>query len=79
MYTEEVAGLLLRIKFNAHPVIDTEASNIRVGLGVYPAGCYMNHSCRPNSVVHTINGGNILVVRSLRPIAAGEQVWRGSR
>lgn len=69
----DIASLLLRLKFNVHPVLDA-VSQRRVGLGLYPAACYLNHSCDPNAVAHTVNGGSIIVFRSIRPIPVGTPV-----
>ena len=64
--------LLLRIMCNAHPVHDKTGK--QVALGLYPAGCYLNHSCMPNAVCSHLGGGRALVVRPTHPIRAGEQV-----
>ena len=64
--------LLLRIMCNAHPVHDKTGK--QVALGLYPAGCYLNHSCMPNAVCSHLGGGRALVVRPTQPIHAGEQV-----
>ena len=69
----DLAALLLRLKYNVHPVVSDTAQQ-RVGIALFPAACYLNHSCDPNAVAHTVNGGNIIVFRSLRPIPAGEPV-----
>lgn len=69
----ELASLLLRLKYNVHPVV-SDTTQRRVGIALFPAACYLNHSCDPNAVAHTVNGGSIIVFRSLRPIPKGEPV-----
>lgn len=66
----DVAGLLLRIRVNAHPIMD-DASQAAVGLGLFPGACYLNHSCAPNTVVHAGSGGRVVVARTIRPIPRG--------
>jgi hypothetical protein len=66
------AEVLYRILCNAHPVHDQMGKQI--ALGLYPAGCYLNHSCMPNAVCSHLGHGRALVVRPLHPIAVGEQV-----
>jgi hypothetical protein len=68
-----VAELLLRLRHNAHPIV-LAATRRHVGLGVFPAACYMNHSCAPNVVHHFVDAGRTVVFRALRDIAAGEEV-----
>ena len=71
--TDELCALFLRLKFNCHPIMD-DSSLQRVGVGLYPAACYLNHDCTPNAVAHTVNGGSIIVFRAIRPIPKGEPV-----
>ena len=59
----EATRLLLRVKYNAHPVLDGGTQSRRVGLGLYPAACYLNHSCFPNASYHTTNLGRTMVFR----------------
>jgi len=66
--------LLLRIKFNAHPILDMASNTRRVGVGLYPAAALVNHSCYPNTVYHHVNQGRTLVFRAIRDIAPGEEV-----
>eukprot|EP01043_Picozoa_sp_COSAG02_P024537 COSAG02_NODE_1344_length_13159_cov_10.788208_4_plen_759_part_00 len=72
--TEAVVDLLLRIKYNAHPIHDAATHSKKVGLGVFPAACYINHGCSANVVYCHVNQGRTIVFRALRPIEAGEQV-----
>lgn len=60
---DELGRLLLRIKYNAHPVLDGATQSRRCGLGLYPAACYLNHSCFPNTCYHTTNLGQTMVFR----------------
>jgi hypothetical protein len=41
--------LLLRLRFNAHP-LSIMGGAVSV-LGVFPAACFLNHSCRPNAAL----------------------------
>ena len=72
--TEAAVDLLLRIKYNAHPIHDAATHSKKVGLGVFPAACYINHGCSANVVYCHVNQGRTIVFRALRPIDAGEQV-----
>lgn len=66
-----LAGLLLRIRLNAHPVVNGYGQ--RVGLGLYPMAALVNHSCLPNVTAAAVQGRTI-VMRALRALRAGEQV-----
>ena len=72
--TENVVDLLLRIKYNAHPIHDASTHSKKVGLGVFPAACYINHGCMQNVTYYHVNQGRTIVFRAVRPIQAGEQV-----
>ena len=72
--TESVIDVLLRIKYNAHPIHDASTHSKKVGLGVFPAACYINHGCMQNVTYYHVNHGRTIVFRALRPIQAGEQV-----
>eukprot|EP00658_Telonema_sp_P-2_P040714 TRINITY_DN29110_c0_g1_i1.p2 TRINITY_DN29110_c0_g1~~TRINITY_DN29110_c0_g1_i1.p2 ORF type:complete len:241 (-),score=45.65 TRINITY_DN29110_c0_g1_i1:129-851(-) len=69
---EHAVGVYRRILCNAHPVLDGTGKS--VALGVYPAGCYANHSCDPNVAISHVGDGRALVMRALRPIAQGEEL-----
>jgi len=69
----DVTRLLLRIKFNSHPIYDSAGSS-RIGLGLYPAAALMNHACAFNAVCSFAPGGAVLNVRAVRAIEPGEQV-----
>lgn len=71
---DDVADVLLRIKYNAHPIHDAASHTRKVGLGLFPAACYINHGCSANVVYCHVNQGRTIVFRALRPIAAGEHV-----
>lgn len=44
---DEVVENLLRIQANAH-MITRPDDKARLGLGIFPIACYVNHSCAPN-------------------------------
>lgn len=44
------------------------------GVGMYPFGCYINHSCLPN--VWTMSVDNRLICKVIRSIKKGEQIFR---
>lgn len=44
------------------------------GLGLYPIGCYLNHSCVPNVYCYSVD--NRLICKVIRPIRSGEQLFR---
>ena len=69
-----MASLLLRIKYNAHAIHNSDSHSRKVGLGLFPAAAYINHGCSANVVYSHVNGGRTIVFRALRPIAAGETV-----
>ncbi|EKX48874.1 hypothetical protein GUITHDRAFT_105498 [Guillardia theta CCMP2712] len=46
---------MLRIKFNAHPI--TNGSFKRIGLGIFPSACMLNHACNYNAVYSFVPGG----------------------
>ena len=56
---------------NVFNVIDS-SHECAVGLAVYGLPSFLNHSCEPNTVV--LFSGAELRLRSVRPIASGEQV-----
>lgn len=69
----DVAELLLKIKFNAHPIMDSVGAS-RVGLGLYPAAALVNHACDFNAVLSFAPGGAVLSVRAARSLREGEAV-----
>ena len=71
--SKDLMLLLLRIKFNSHPIYDSTGSS-RIGLGLYPAAALINHACSFNAVCSFAPGGAVLNVRAVRPIDPGEQV-----
>jgi hypothetical protein len=71
---EHTVSLLLRIKYNAHPVTDESSQSRKIGLGLYPAAAYINHGCTPNVVFSHTNEGRVIIFRALRPIEPGEEI-----
>eukprot|EP00929_Paragymnodinium_shiwhaense_P100978 TRINITY_DN63701_c0_g1_i1.p1 TRINITY_DN63701_c0_g1~~TRINITY_DN63701_c0_g1_i1.p1 ORF type:complete len:620 (+),score=141.30 TRINITY_DN63701_c0_g1_i1:131-1861(+) len=65
-----VAKLMALIDINAMVVTDEEQRGIAVAL--YPTGAYFNHDDSPNCV-HSFVGRRLLV-RTLRPVAPGEEL-----
>ena len=45
---DEMIDLLLILQCNAHAISGKD--KVVLGLGIYPAACYLNHSCDPNVV-----------------------------
>ena len=70
---DDIALLLLRIKFNSHPILDSLGST-RVGLGLFPAAALANHACSFNAVVAFAPGGGVLSLRAVRAIRADENI-----
>jgi hypothetical protein len=64
---EALLGLLLRVKANAHRVLDDDTASAAVGLGLFPAACLLNHGCVPSALLHYREGGRSLHVRALAP------------
>eukprot|EP00455_Lapot_gusevi_P043851 TRINITY_DN539_c0_g2_i1.p1 TRINITY_DN539_c0_g2~~TRINITY_DN539_c0_g2_i1.p1 ORF type:complete len:608 (+),score=225.18 TRINITY_DN539_c0_g2_i1:57-1826(+) len=62
-------GLLLRIQCNAHWINDT-FQHKRIGLGLFPAASYFNHSCEPNCVFTFQK--DVMQFHALRDIRPGE-------
>ena len=46
---EALVDLLLRVKANAHRVLDDQTASAAVGLGIFPAACLLNHRHEPRS------------------------------
>ena len=71
--SKDIASLLLRIKFNSHPIYDSTGT-FRSGLGLYPAAALINHACAFNAVCSFAPGGAVLNLRATRAIEPGEPV-----
>eukprot|EP00878_Enallax_costatus_P011592 GHUV01012100.1.p2 GENE.GHUV01012100.1~~GHUV01012100.1.p2 ORF type:complete len:544 (+),score=225.45 GHUV01012100.1:895-2526(+) len=67
---KHIAQLLARFACNNHTVCDEELRPI--GVGIYPLGALINHSCQPNCV-QSFEGPNI-VFRSLSDLKAEQQI-----
>jgi len=80
-----IGSLMMRhmnvLQFNAHEIYEffrgdrgrmKPFKNNLVGVGVYPQASYFNHSCHP--VTTRYNIGKKLVLKSLTPIAPGQEV-----
>lgn len=70
-------GLMLRymqsLPCNAHEVSEFRRDgSVEIGAGLYNTLSLINHSCDPNVVRHCY--GDVVVLRSIRPIAKGEEV-----
>ncbi len=68
---QRALGLYLRTKVNAHHILDHNKTII--GLGLYTAASYVNHSCDPTCVLHFGPTG-AMVMRTLREVKAGEEL-----
>jgi hypothetical protein len=69
----QLVQVCCRINGNAHGVYDNYGgSNCVVGLGLFTCASMINHSCYPNSFFSA--DGHSLLVRTIRPIAAGEEI-----
>jgi len=68
--TLAVARLLATLSVNAMTVADEEQRGI--GLGIYPRGALLNHGEQPNCAQSF--RGRRLIIRTLRPVAAGEEL-----
>lgn len=68
--TKDIAQLLAAFACNNHTICNTELQPL--GVGLYPTGAMVNHSCRPNAV-QSFDGGAI-VFRAVRPIKPGKEV-----
>ena len=69
----QVAGIVARNAFGAGGEEDTPNTNTN-GAGLYLRASYINHSCLPN-LTHSLHNGTTLIIRALRPIAAGEELF----
>jgi len=80
-----IGSLIMRhmnvLQFNAHEIYEffrgdrarmKPFKNNLIGVGVYPQASYFNHSCHPLTTRYNI--GKKLVLKSLTPIAPGEEV-----
>ncbi|KAJ1490255.1 hypothetical protein T484DRAFT_1777823, partial [Baffinella frigidus] len=65
-----LAALISRTQRNMHAVVNLAGNAL--GHGLYPQASFFNHACRPNSVVSFLDSS--LVVRTIAPIKAGEEV-----
>lgn len=65
-----VARLLAAVAVNAMTVADEEQR--AVGLGLYPRGALLNHGEEPNCAQSFL--GRRLIIRTVKPVAAGEEL-----
>ncbi|KAJ3187906.1 hypothetical protein HDU85_006299 [Gaertneriomyces sp. JEL0708] len=66
----EVLSLICRYSCNAMAISDESLANIAGG--IFPTLSLINHSCRPNAAI--VFSGSTAVLRSIRPIAPGEEI-----
>lgn len=67
-----------------HPIEPLELTKIKqdflksddkiYACALYPVGCYINHSCVPNVYLYSVD--NRLICKVIRPIKAGQQLFR---
>ncbi|KAJ3168050.1 SET and MYND domain-containing protein 3 [Geranomyces variabilis] len=67
---EAMVKLLCQFSCNSISISDEELVNI--GVGMFPTLALVNHSCSPNTAI--IFNGSKATLRSIKPIAAGEEV-----
>ena len=80
-----IGSLMMRhmnvLQFNAHEIYEffrgdranmKPNKNILIGVGVYPQASYFNHSCHPGTARYNI--GRTMVLRSLVPVAQGQEI-----
>ena len=80
-----IGSLMMRhlnvLQFNAHEIYEfcrgdrarmKPHKSILVGVGVYPQASYFNHSCHPGTSRYNI--GRTMVLRSLVPVAQGQEI-----
>lgn len=65
---------LLFTDLNVDVDIFREAELRDYGIGLYPIGSYLNHSCVPNVYCYSVD--NRLICKIIRPIKIGEQLFR---
>jgi hypothetical protein len=71
---EELVKLACRINSNSHAVHDPSREvNATIGVGMFPLVAMLNHSCTPNAVFVSAEGGT-MHVRAIKPIQEGEEV-----
>jgi len=68
---KRATDLYLQLHVNAHHITDPNKQPI--GLGLYAAASYMNHSCNPTCVYHFGPNGAI-VMRTIRDVKKGEEL-----
>ncbi|KAJ3304969.1 hypothetical protein HDV03_002199 [Kappamyces sp. JEL0829] len=72
---KDMVKLVCKINSNSHAVHDPlQITSSAIGVGLFPLTAMLNHSCQPNAVYATGDEGQ-MVVKSIRPIAEGEQVF----
>jgi hypothetical protein len=65
--------ILLAVQCNAAAITYALDRTLKIGIGLFLPAAYLNHSCRPNCDWFFDNDGR-MVMRALRPIAAGEEI-----
>jgi hypothetical protein len=75
---KEVLEHFMRVQCNAHTVSRPSEKAV-IGIGVFPAACYLNHSCVPNCVYSCVpsTGDRKLPVvefRAIRDVQQGEEL-----
>jgi hypothetical protein len=73
---ERAARLYLRYHVNAHSI--TDLNNNPIGMGIFSAASYLNHSCAP-TCAYTFggaggSGGCNMTMRTVRAVKAGEEL-----
>ena len=65
--------LLGQLCLNCHEIVDAEALEREIGLGIFPPLAAFNHACAPNVHMHTSADG-CLCARLVLPVRAGDEL-----
>lgn len=71
-FVSDVTNITSRVNANVHGLHFNDVHNTQYGIGLYPLCAMFNHSCYPNCVF--VNQGAKLTIRSIKDIAAGEEL-----
>lgn len=69
---EELMKLILLIKYNSFPIINSYGKEF--GLGYYPAGAFINHSCSPNIIYSYCHHCRTIAFLAMCDIKKGEEI-----
>lgn len=69
---ENIVRLFCIAQCNAFTICN--ALNVQVGIGLFPDAAMLNHSCLPNCIVHFNLTQRKLIIRTIEPILAGQEL-----